>query len=266
MYLLLLGVPAYFAAKFGLMPLVILKSNKIRAKIDHVAIAPEEFPAQIAVYFETQASALEQLGFYRVAYFKVPESVTGRGVRVHNYCVLMLNRETGDGALIAAIMQVASGVESVSNQYVEFSTRYADGRMFDTINSSSLGAFAPVASHTITRAPSVTDPRQLYALHRFVMAKANVVGRPLTFDQSTAVDFLNAERLGSLNAQVRSGRFYLNKAGDTYQPTLKGAYLMTWGLMWPFSIFRRRSMQRRADRILREFHALSPTLPPPLPA
>src|SRR6476659_9719168 len=118
----LIGLPLYFAAHFGLTPLLISKSNKIQAQVDHEEIEPEEFPPQVAAYFEEQARALEQLGFHRAAYFRTPKSVTGHGVRVHNYCVLMLNREKGDGAVISAIMQVASGVESVSTRYLEFST------------------------------------------------------------------------------------------------------------------------------------------------
>lgn len=261
-----IGLPIYFAAHFGLTPLITFKGNKIRAQVDHVEIGPEEFPTQVAVYFEAQATALEGIGFYRVAYFKQSESVSGNAARVYNYCILMLNRETGDGAMISAIMKVVSGVESVATKYVEFSTRYADGKMFDTLNSSSLGAFAQVASEIKTRVPSVTDPRQLYALHRFVIARANVVGRPVTYDQSSAADHLQAERLGSLTAQVRCGRYYLNKAGDTYRPTLKGAYLMTWGLMWPFSIFRRRAMDRRAASTLREFYAVYPPATSAVPA
>jgi hypothetical protein len=248
-----IGVPLYFAAHFGLTPLIGLSSKKIRPQVEQEAIEPEEFPAQLAVYFEAQASALEPLGFHRVAYFRMPKSGPG-----HNYCILMLNRETGDSAMVSAIMEVAGGVERVSTQYLEFSTRYPDGRLFDTLNSSSLSIFARVASETKTRVPSVTDPRQLYALHRFVIARANVAGRPVTFDQSTAADHLNAERRETLTAQVRSGRFYWNTADDTYRRTLKGAYLMTWSLMWPISIFRRRAMERRAGQILREFRAVFP--------
>src|SRR4051812_11125582 len=164
-----IGLPVFFAAHFGFTPLVNFAANKIRAQIDPVEIGPEEFPARLAVYFEAQASALEKIGFHRVAYFRIPESVTGHGVRVYNYSIMMLNREMGDSATINAIMKVASDVESVSTQYVEFSAHYADGRMFETLNSPALGIFSRVALETKTRVPSVTDPRQLYAVHRFVI-------------------------------------------------------------------------------------------------
>src|SRR2546423_6866720 len=108
--------------------------------MEPMEIGRQDFPAKLAVFFETQARALEQMGFHRTAYMRMPESVTGAGRRIDSYVVTMLNRVTGDAASIVAILNVASGVEQVGTQYVELSTRYADGRMFDTLNSPQLGA------------------------------------------------------------------------------------------------------------------------------
>jgi hypothetical protein len=261
--LLLIGAGHYVVG-----PLMIAATNKVKAKIEPMEIGPQDFPAKLAVFFETQARALEQMGFRRTAYLRIPEAVTGASARIESYLVTMFNRETGDGAAITAILNVASGIQQVTTQYVELSTRYPDGRMFDTLNSQQLGAFARIPSETKTRLPGENDPRLLYALHRFVLGRNNVVGRPISTVENNAGAWLAKEHSGSLDGQVRCGRYYLSKRTNAYRPTLKGAFLMSWSLMWPMSFFRRSAMQRRARKILREFRAANPSLPPlpPLPA
>jgi hypothetical protein len=255
--LLLIG-----AGHYALSPLVIAATSKVKANIEPREIGPQDFPAKLAGFFETQAQALEQIGFHRTAYLRVPETVTGASARMESYVVTMFNRETGDGAVITAILNVASGIQQVTTQYVELSTRYPDGRMFDTLNTQQLGAFARIPSETKTRLPGENDPRLLYALHRFVIGRNNVSGRPLSTVENDAGAWLAKEHVGSLDGQVRRGRYYLSKRTNEYRPTLKGAFLMSWGLMWPMSFFRRSAMHRRARKILQEFRAANPTLPP----
>ena len=256
------------AGHYILSPLLIGASHKIKANIAPLEIGPQDFPAKLAVFFETQARALEQIGFHRTAYLRVPTAVTGASARMESYVVTMFNRQTGDGATITAILNVASGIQQVTTQYVELSTRYPDGRMFDTLNTQQLGAFGRIPSETKTRLPGQNDPRLLYALHRFVIARNNVAGRPLSTVENNAATWLANEHSGSLDGQVRCGRYYLSKRTNEYRLTLKGAFLMSWSLMWPMSFFRRSAMHRRARKILQEFRAANPSLPPlpPLPA
>jgi hypothetical protein len=252
---------------YTLTPLFILATNKIRGAIEPSEIGPQDFPASVAIFFEAQARALEQIGFQRTAYIHTPQSVTGT-VAISSYLVMMLNRATGDQAMIASIMKLDSGAESVSSQYVEFSTHYGDGRVFDTLNSEALSGFGRIDSHIITRLPNVSDPRMLYALHRSVIARHNVTARPVLYDGSNVAAHLQQEHVRALSGQVRCGRFRFSESSNIFRCTIKGAYLMTWGQMWPISYFRRLAMDRRARKTLQEFHTANPTLPPlpPLPA
>jgi hypothetical protein len=250
------------AGHYAMAPLLVGATHKVKANIEPVEIGPQDFPAKLAVFFETQARALEQIGFHRTAYLRLPAAVTGASVRIESYVVTMFNRETGDGAAITAILNVASGIQRVTTQYVELSTRFADGRMFDTLNTQQLGAFGRNPSETKTRLPGENDPRMLYALHRFVLGRNNVSGRPISTVENNAAAWLAKEHAGSLDGQVRCGRYYLSKRTNEYRPTLKGAFLMSWSLMWPMSFFRRSAMHRRARRILQEFRVANPSLPP----
>ena len=44
----------------------------------------------------------------------------------------------------------------------------------------------------------------------------------------------------------------LDAAAGVYRPTLKGAYLMTWGLMWPMKAVRQWQMRNRSQALQRE--------------
>ena len=52
--------------------------------------------------------------------------------------------------------------------------------------------------------------------------------------------------------QVQAGRMRLDAAAGVYRPTLKGAYLMTWGLMWPMKAVRQWQMRNRSQALQRE--------------
>src|SRR5256885_13455235 len=93
-YALLLAAAVHYVSA----PLMTRATSKSKAAIKPVEIGPQDFPAKLAVFFETQARALEQMGFHRTAYMRMPESVTGAGRRIDSYVVTMLNRVTGDAA------------------------------------------------------------------------------------------------------------------------------------------------------------------------
>jgi hypothetical protein len=44
-----------------------------------------------------------------------------------------------------------------------------------------------------------------------------------------------------------------SEVDDCYRPTVQGAYLMTWGLMQPFKLFRVMAMRGRERQVLAEF-------------
>ena len=49
------------------------------------------------------------------------------------------------------------------------------------------------------------------------------------------------------------GWLYLTSDGRYFKPTLKGAYLMTWGELWPMQMFRKGKRNSREREILARF-------------
>jgi hypothetical protein len=165
---------------------------------------------------------------------------------------MLVNRQTGDKAMVTAAL--GHGVTQIQTCYVEFSTRFETGEVFNTLNSSELNAFRPGPKTTRTQVPLLGDPHVLYELHRFVMSKHGAGGRKVLYEPGEALDYLaRFAFIKSYEQQVERGWLYYDEGGDCYRPTLKGAYLMTWGLLQPFKAFRKSALHRRARQILEEF-------------
>jgi hypothetical protein len=165
---------------------------------------------------------------------------------------MLVNRQAGDNALVTAF--IGHGVVPIQHCQVEFGTRFDTGDVFDTHNISQLLPRRPAPGTIRTQVPTLRDPQQLYELHKFVMSRHAVSGKPVLYEPGQALDYLAhfAFRM-PYDRQVERGWSYYDQDGECYRPTLKGAYLMTWGLMQPFKKLRQIALSSRASKILREF-------------
>ncbi len=59
--------------------------------------------------------------------------------------------------------------------YFEFTTRFENGKVFDTLNGREL-LYPPDSETVRTQVPQLNDVRQLYQLHKYVMDKHEMVG------------------------------------------------------------------------------------------
>ena len=55
--------------------------------------------------------------------------------------------------------------------------------------------------------------------------------------------------------QVQIGWLYRDAAAGAYRPTWKGAFLMTWGQLWPMKAIREAGLRARERRILTAFRS-----------
>jgi len=170
---------------------------------------------------------------------------------VRTYFVMLAHPGEGDKAMVTAMF--ASG--NLSTKYVEFSTRFENGRSFDTMNSKVLNAFPPSPGHTRTQVPSVQDPVELYRLHCYVMARGGTDGRKIVYGETDALTYLAGVMVESYEKQVKNGILYRDAAGSVYRPTLRGAFWMTWGLLQPMKAFREQAVRSRERQILAELRS-----------
>jgi hypothetical protein len=86
------------------------------------------------------------------------------------------------------------------------------------------------------------------------MNKHGLAGKKVLYEPEEALDYLGRFAFREpCEEKVRRGWYYFDPAKDCFRPTLKGAYLLTWGLMQPFKVFRKLALLRRERKTLEEF-------------
>jgi hypothetical protein len=234
----------YFGA-----PLVIWAVHRMPAHPRFTAVEFNELDDTTAATLLAQIRSLHGIGFDEPIAVRMPNPVPNLSA----YLVMLVNRMSGDEALVTAIFNTAGSAQTLATHYVEFNTRFETGEVFDTLNSKTLNSFLPGPKTVRTQTPTVTDPQELFRLHHFVMRKCGASGRRIVFPVGQGLDYLTSTIVTeACNHQVNHGRMYYEAASDAYRPTLKGAYLMTWGELHPFKAIRRITLRRAERQILEE--------------
>jgi hypothetical protein len=241
-------------------PLLIFVTQKMKARPRFETLEPSQMPAPVAEYVYSTANALRQAGFVPEAYITLPDAVPN----VRAYLIMLTNREAGDKAMVTVLLGHVEGqAEGLTNAYTEFSTRFASGRTVDTMNSRDLSAFPKLPHEYKTQLPHVLDPIQLYDIHCHVMAHHAGIApndRKIVYDEGQAIPYLTEVFARSYEEQTAAGILYRTSGGDdeVYRPTWRGAFGMTWGLLFPFLNLRRMQRAAHGNKILASFRADTP--------
>jgi hypothetical protein len=236
-------------------PILVKFSSRSSAHPSFTALDPSHLPLPVAQYMGGVVGVLQEDGFVPQAYLNLPNQVAN----VNAFMLLMQNREVGDQAGIFALLATSDGLTRLKTPYVEFSTKFASGRSFDTNNAGQLNAFTPPPGRTITQLPDVQDVGTLYRLHRYIMAKAaEAEGGEAAWGahklyppgpEGHARALAEGMR-DSYEVQVRMGVLHPTPGGDAYLPTWPGAFKMTWGLLPPMNWLRRSALKKRGEELL----------------
>jgi hypothetical protein len=140
--------------------------------------------------------------------------------------------------------------------YVEFTTRYQDGQVFNTHNSAAAGSFPPAPQTRTTRLPWIQDITHVYRIHDAITRAKGGGGRKiLRLDESFAGDevaFLQACMKEELQHASEAGYIWLRRDGAVYLATIRGAYLMTWKELPPIKRWLAQCARARTERLLLE--------------
>ncbi len=189
-----------------------------------------EFPSKTQGFFLKSVKALEQEGFEFITYcvWRAQSKI---------YLALLKNRETHD---------VASTVSPQdSNFYVEFTTEFKKKGIIDTNNNPQVGVFPPVPDKRLYSFPSIRSVHQLYVLHQVLIQKHASHAEAIALSDEMEIKEVEKAIVKDLERQVETGYFYLDAAAAAYRPTLKGALIMTWKLVWPIGAIRKKWLTHR---------------------
>ena len=166
--------------------------------------------------------------------------------------MIMAHPETGDRAIITALLIRFNEEWRPLMQWVEFTTHFEDGARICSNNNPGPDWFAPPPEKRIYRFPSVTDARELYRRHRRAVL-CHAPNSPLVYITLDAKsdEWLLRDFRAECEHQRHAGILALDTRNrGAYRLTLRGAFLLTWRLLIPFRNARLLQDRARAAALL----------------
>jgi hypothetical protein len=234
-------------------PVIIYLTQKQPAYPEFHVVRTEQLPPAIAASFTRTREVLAGLGFEAVACLYA----YGLATNVMAFMLLMVNRETNEGAL-ATDLYANSGVPTRRSS-LEFSTDLASGVEICTTTGKDPNPYKSCPEKLVYKFPEVKNPWALCNLHR-QMVKLQVRAGDYSYlpTAGTEIQALSTSFTKTLMRQVEFGYMYLDEAAGVFRPTVKGAIIMTWKLAWPAGMIMRALIRRRARSLMSRYrHALA---------
>jgi hypothetical protein len=245
-----LFVGLFVGAPYLLLPLYIRSKMVFSVENRFEPVWLGVIPPEAQQAFDTATRGLAACGFRAVGHLRAAGQLAGGGVEDSHISVWVNERE-GDVANVIAV-RASSAMGRICDPVVAFAKRFTDGSSVTTSNSRSATIFPADASADGITCRDCWDFEKLYAVHRARAARLQAGRRiaPLPKDGEAAA-FMHADYIRDLDRVTRAGYYSFDSGRPGYRPTLKGAYIMTWRLLWPLKQLRRRERDRRADAALR---------------
>jgi hypothetical protein len=133
----------------------------------------------------------------------------------------------------------SSAAGAIRAWMVTIRTRFADGTQIVTGSSTRAGVFPANPSADVIAANWIKDPARLYRIHRARVVASGRAGEPRMLPApERAVAYQQDEWREEIERLIRAGYFRRPGGGGKCRMTLKGAYVMTWRLLWPVKQWR----------------------------
>jgi hypothetical protein len=270
---LLLGIPV--ALYFFAVPLVTKFTFQTEAEPTLVlADIDSRLDDQADAYLAETTRQLVDLGFDPVCLISVPQMVAN----VKAWVKLFVHPQQDDSALVELFFVQQGEQWKLQNECVEISSEYSDGTVVTTGNNQVLPSWPISERKTLSVFRGVQELGWLYRAHQAICrligpGKRKVVDLYSEYD-GDAVACLAAGMKRENAPAIEAGYLYYKDGQSThdgavstpnpYAPpsatsvpahlraTWKGAYLMTWKVLWPINRFLMRSRVRRSYRLLTE--------------
>jgi hypothetical protein len=212
-------------------------------------LAPEVAEYQANVLAELSLLGFQVLRSYAVKNLNPNSSASS---------TLFWNGATSEVAKILVVVATAGPVRTVTG-LIAFSTEFADGTEVVTSNSPVISPFPskrpPYHGFAF---PDIRDARRLLEIHRALVRRFQA-GRiridPVSADPDEY--YRSRDFRLPMARHVDLGYYYRDELAGVQRPTLKGAYLMSWRLLWPVKPIRAALRRSKAQRLLRELESES---------
>lgn len=249
--LALLALPvALLALAYLVTPVIVAVTFRQRTD-DMVAPldpdAPGELPEDIRAPMRAKLGRLEALGFTEVGWYRH----TGLVPRIQVFVAAAARPDEHITTVVStAVMPIDHGVH-LQSQHIELASEHEDGRELVTTSSDALMPPGAGRERRLLQATQATDLAELLEIHRLRVADIRTAGALLPVpDPEDWPAALRRSRRRQIAGMVAADLLAAAPDGVTYRPTLAGALVLAWSMLWPISQLRRQRRDRRTDAIL----------------
>ncbi len=237
--LLVAAVAFMLLGQFLIYPFTFYWSHRVTVP-RHQAFDPDQAAgSELEELFAATVARLADRGFELVGHY------AGIGRAGADRYTLLLHPSRGD-----AVMLVEAHVAGTVLRYLEYEARFADGSELATNNSADPpGTYVQLPTHTRLQFSWVHDPLELYELHQ---AAVREYFPSLAREQRTPADVerrFDSDTDRVMDHQVARGLLRTTDTPGKYDPTLRGAFHMTWKNAYPVGAIRRRLYRSRMRRV-----------------
>jgi len=237
---LLLLVKVY-GAFLILGPILLRIQFRYNARLNPQFVPLESLSPDVQQFMAPRAKSIAGLGFEPVGYVNIGKMTSNTG----SFMALFSNPRTQEWADVSVVKSPTRMAG-----YIEFITRCSDDAQVDTNTNATPSVLFPLPTYHVFRFPQVKDAFTLYRAHRMLVQEKIGGSKPELppVGQELAELKRRLERYGP--RQQERGYMYLDKSGEYFHLTWKGAILGAWRSVWPVSSLRQWWMQSRgADRL-----------------
>ncbi len=232
---------SFYGIALILSPILLRIHFRYRATVDPRVVPLDEVPAAVREFIEPRVVSLAPWNFDLVAYLSLGKITAG----TETFVALLSNPHTAEWADVTLVV-----AKSRTAGYIEFVTRCSEEVQVDTNTSATPPALFRTRQHHVFRFPQVQDAFTLYRIHRLLVTQITHGALPVLPPPGEEVaEFKRClERYGPW--QKEHGYMYLDKSGENYRLTWKGAIVAAWRGIWPVPVFRGWRMRAENQAVL----------------
>jgi len=205
-------------------------------------------PTETAAAFAAAAAHLAPLGFVRGLLARAMETIPG----AESYLAVWVHPRNAAVAQVMSVRINRHGRRGRTRNVISLHTRFADGGGVEIGNPETPGVFVPNRAVDSVRWPGMTNVTVMYYLHarrveRLRDGRDSVPAPPP--EPAVLIQWLRDQHQRTVRRQLDAGYYWHDEPAGVYRKTLKGTFLMTWKLLWPWKQLR---LGRHARKLRRE--------------
>ncbi len=234
---------AWLAGMYGLAPLLVYRQNKLPERIKLDSVPAETILQKVGEHFREPVEEAEANGF---RYVDASEFVTQPSTQT--YFMLFVHDEKKLSLLLIEIANPNVPAEV----YFEINQLYDDDTILDVLNASMDSAYPPSPRKAMFRFPEVRTVSELAAVTEKIIASYLSSKTSVTFPEGKELETIARLLSEEQDELIEKGYFQKEADAGLRGLTLKGAYLLTWKLLWPVKQIRQVRNKAFAKKILAE--------------